>query len=278
MRILLADGDAESLDVTAYALRREGFQVVPCTTGEEALRRWREARPQLLLLDAGLPGLPGGGLEVCRRVRQEDDTPVVVLSDQTDDEHVVQAFRVGADDVVAVPFSPRQLVVRLHAVWRRRGPSDTPEPQRVVRAGELALDADAHEVHVGERQVRLTPTEFRLLYILAMNAGRVVAAPRLVEYAWGYDETDVALLKTHVCHLRRKLGLVRGGPGDIQSVAGVGYRLDMPARGGAHAVTEGPPVPTMSQVGPPQEQVAGVGVAAVHAPAGAATARELVAA
>jgi DNA-binding response OmpR family regulator len=228
MRILLADGDAETLDVTAYALRREGFQVVPCTTADEALRRWREVRPQLLLLDAALPGFPAGGLgglEVCRRVRQEDDTPVVVLSERADDEHVVQAFRVGADDVIFKPFSPRQLIVRLQAVCRRRGPAETVEPQRVVRAGALALDADTHEAHVGERTVRLTPTEFRLLYILAVNAGRVVAAPRLVEYAWGYDESDVALLKTHVCHLRRKLGLVRGGPGDIQSVARVGYRL-----------------------------------------------------
>jgi DNA-binding response OmpR family regulator len=100
-----------------------------------------------------------------------------------------------------------------------------PEPQRELRVGALLLDVDSHEVHRRGLSVRLTPTEFRLLYILAVNAGRVVSGPRLVEYAWGYDETDVMLLKTHICHIRRKLKLPRGVPGDITAVPGVGYRL-----------------------------------------------------
>ena len=223
MKILLADGDIDSLDVTTYALRREGFQVLTATTGADALRRWEAERPHLLLVDAGLPQV--SGLELCRRVRQAEDTPVIVLSERSDDDHVVQAFRLGADDFVAKPFSARQLVVRVRAVWRRRGPSDLPEPQRELRAGGLVLDVDSHEVRRGDHTVRLTPTEFRLLYILAMNLGRVVSGPRLVEYAWGYDESDVLLLKTHVCHIRRKLRLPRGCPGDIMAVPGVGYRL-----------------------------------------------------
>jgi DNA-binding response OmpR family regulator len=196
---------------------------VPDTNGDEVLRRWQSDRPQLLLLDAGLQGT--NGVEVCRRIRQTDDTPVILLSDRTDDDFVVQGFRSGADDFVPKPFSPRQLVMRIRAVWRRRGPSDMPEPQRQLQAGPLLLDVDSHEVNHHDRTVRLTPTEFRLLYILAMNAGRVVSGPRLVEYAWGYDETDVALLKTHICHIRSKLQLPRGRAGDIVSVPGVGYRL-----------------------------------------------------
>jgi DNA-binding response OmpR family regulator len=223
MRILLADGDIDSLDVTTYALRREGFQVLTAATGSEALRRWETERPHLLLLDTALPQI--SGLELCRRVRQAEDTPVILLSERSDDDHVVQAFRLGADDFVAKPFSARQLIVRVRAVWRRRGPSDLPEPQRELHAGDLVLDVDAHEVQRGDLTVRLTPTEFRLLYILAMNVGRVVSGPRLVEYAWGYDESDVLLLKTHVCHIRRKLRLPRGRPGDIMAVPGVGYRL-----------------------------------------------------
>jgi DNA-binding response OmpR family regulator len=223
MRILLADGDTDSLDVTTYALRREGFQVLAASTGADALRRWQSERPHLLLLDAALPQITG--FELCRRIRQTEDTPVILMSERSDDDHVVQAFRLGADDFVAKPFSARQLVVRLRAVWRRRGPSDLPEPQRELRAGGLVLDVDSHEVHRDGTTTRLTPTEFRLLYILAMNLGRVVSGPRLVEYAWGYDESDVLLLKTHVCHIRRKLRLPRGLPGDIMAVPGVGYRL-----------------------------------------------------
>jgi DNA-binding response OmpR family regulator len=243
MRILIADSDIDSLDVTAYALRREGFQVVTATTGGDALLRWQSDRPHLMLVDAALP--QGGGFEVCRRVRLKDDTPVIVLSERSDDEQVIQAFRLGADDFVPKPFSPRQLVVRIKALWRRRGPSDVPEPQRELRAGALLLDVDSHEVHRHEHSVRLTPTEFRLLYILAVNAGRVVSGPRLVEYAWGYDETDVMLLKTHICHIRRKLKLPRGVPGDISAVPGVGYRLTLELHADEGQMGNVPSLPAM---------------------------------
>ena len=225
MRILVADGDVDSLDMTTYALRREGFQVSTSTTAADALVRWQTDRPNLMLLDAALP--QGGGLEVCRRVRLADETPVIVLSERADDEQVIQAFRLGADDFVPRPFSARQLVARINALWRRRGTGDAPEPQREVRAGSLLLDVDSHEVQRHGHTTRLTPTEFRLLYILAINAGRVVSGARLVEYGWGYDESDVLLLKSHICHIRRKLRLTRGVPGDISAVPGVGYRLTL---------------------------------------------------
>lgn len=223
MKILLADSDVDTLDVTTYALRREGFGVITATTGPDALRLWQTEQPHLLLLAAGLSQI--SGMEVCHRVRQKEDTPVVLLSERSDDDHVVQAFRLGADDFVPKPFSPRQLVMRIRALWRRRGPSTVPEPQRELRAGSLQLDIDAHEVRRDDQIIHLTPTEFRLLHILALNAGRVVSSARLVEFAWGYDESDVLLLKTHICHIRSKLGLSRGCLGDIVSIPGVGYRL-----------------------------------------------------
>jgi DNA-binding response OmpR family regulator len=227
MRILLADRDSDSLDVTAYALRREGFQVVTATTGADALRRWETDHPQVILLEAGLHGPTG--FEVCRVVREKGDTPVIFLSDRADDDHVVHGFRVGADDYVSKPFSPRQLVMRIHAVWRRRSAvgGGASEPERDLTVGSLTLDVNSHEVRRLNRVVRLTPTEFRLLHIMALNAGRVVTSGRLVEYAWGYDETDAVLLKTHICHIRRKLRLPRGLPGDIASVPRVGYRLTL---------------------------------------------------
>jgi DNA-binding response OmpR family regulator len=223
MKILLVDDDRELLDVTAYALRREGFNVVTATDGTQALKRWRQDRPELVVMDVGLPGV--SGLDVCHRIRASGQTPVILLTGLTSDENVVQGFRVGADDYVTKPFSPRQLAVRIRAVHRRAVQAGAPEPKRELQVGTLLLDGDGHEVTEGDRTVRLTRTEFRLLYVLAVNAGRVVAGARLVEYVWGYDGSSVSLLKTHISHLRGKLGLGVSGEGSIACVPGVGYRL-----------------------------------------------------
>jgi DNA-binding response OmpR family regulator len=220
VKILLVDDDTDMLDVTAYALRREGFNIILATDGTQALRKWETDQPNLVVLDVGLPRL--SGFEVCRKIRQTSSTPVILLTGLTDDEHVVQGFRLGADDYVTKPFSPRQLAMRIRAVWRRGAQPGEPEPMRELRVGDLTLDVEAHEVRYHSGVARLTPIEFRLLYMLAINAGRVVSGSRLVEYAWGYDGSDVSLLKTHICHIRRKLNM---GRGEITSVPGVGYRL-----------------------------------------------------
>src|SRR5688572_4391538 len=226
MKILLVEDDVNLLDVTAYALRREGFNVIAATDGAAALRRWEADRPNLVVLDVGLPQV--SGLDVCRRIRQSAATPVILLTGLSDEESVLRGFRVGADDYVTKPFSPSQLAMRIRAVWRRGARTGDLEPVGEVRVGDLALDVEAHEVRRAgsqEKPVRLTPIEFRLLYLLANNAGRVVSAARLVEYAWGYDASDASLLKTHICHIRKKLRVSRGEPGDIGAVPGVGYRL-----------------------------------------------------
>jgi DNA-binding response OmpR family regulator len=220
MKILLVDDDTDLLDVTAYALRREGFTILVATDGQQALRRWEAERPHLVILDVGLPKL--SGFDVCRRIRQTSTTPVILLTGLSDDEHVVQGFRLGADDYVTKPFSPRQLAMRIRAVWRRGLQPGEPEPVRQLDLGDLVLDVEAHEVRCGPGVARLTPIEFRLLYMLALNSGRVVSSARLVEYAWGYDGSDTSLLKTHMTHIRKKLGLTAG---DLSAVPGVGYRL-----------------------------------------------------
>ena len=234
MKILLVDDDSDLLDVTAYALRREGLNVIVATDGQQALRRCEGERPDLVVLDVGLPRTDG--FEVCRRIRQGSSTPVILLTGLSADEHVVRGFRAGADDYVTKPFSPRQLAARIRAIIGRQSRSAQggtylagPEPARELRIGDLIIDADSHEVHWRGRHVQLTRTEFRLLHLLAMNAGRVVSGSRLVEYAWGYDEDDTSLLKTHVSHIRTKLGLERSGTARIASVARVGYKLVLPA-------------------------------------------------
>jgi len=222
MKILLVDDDDDLLDVTAYALRREGFNVIVANDGAQAIRRWEQDRPDLVILDVNMPHF--SGFEVCRRIRQADTTPVILLTALNQEEQIVQGFQAGADDYVTKPFSPRQLAMRIRAIWRRVANGE-PEPVRELCVGPLVLDAESHDVRLDNHPIQLTPIEFRLLYILAANNGRVVSTSRLVDYAWGYDGGDVSLLKTHVSHLRKKLDLPQEAIGEIRAIPRVGYRL-----------------------------------------------------
>lgn len=223
VRILLVEDDQDLVDVTAYALRREGFDVSIALNADQALRSWQDNHPELIVLDIGLPDR--SGFDVCREIRKTDTIPVVFLSALGSEEDIVQGFQCGADDYVTKPFSPRQLAWRIRAVGRRAAQHDVAPRQRIVRAADLYLDLETHEVRRGDRQVHLTPIEFRLLYLLASNPGRVMSANRLIEFAWGYDQGDGALLKTHLSHIRKKLTLPRSGAGSISAIVGVGYRF-----------------------------------------------------
>ncbi len=223
MKILLVDDDLDMLDITSYALRREGFNVIVATNGLEAIQRWTEDQPNVVVLDAKLPRMTG--FEVCRRIRQTSTTPIIMLTALHDEEHIVSAFRMGADDYVTKPFSPRQLALRIRAVARRSGRDSGIETMRKLNVAGMTFDPEAHEVQVHDQVVRLTPIEFRLIYILASNPGRVISMERLVEYAWGYDRGDTSLLKSHISHIRKKLKLQRNQQGDISTLPGVGYRL-----------------------------------------------------
>ncbi len=223
MKVLLVDDDPDLLDVTSYALRRDGFNVIVAGDGAHALRRWTADNPDIVVLDVGLPQVTG--FEVCHQIREKSSTPVILLTALSDEENIIQGFRLGADDYVTKPFSPKQLAMRIQAVTRRGAGSAESEPTRQLPVGNLVLDVESHEVYQGDERIQLTPIEFRLLYLLANNVGRVVASSRLVDYAWGYHGGDASLLKTHISHLRTKLGLASTGPNSISVVPSVGYRL-----------------------------------------------------
>jgi DNA-binding response OmpR family regulator len=235
VKILVADDDADLLDVTTYALRREGYNIVTATDGQQAVDRCAVERPDLILLDVGLPRM--NGFDVCRRIRETTATPIIMLTARNDDENVVQGFLTGADDYVTKPFSHRQLAARIRAVLNRTAGGLTPEPEGDLVVGNLRLNLHSHEVTVkGQSPVRLTPLEFRVLYILAINEGRVVSSSRLVEYAWGYDGGEASLVKTHISHVRQKLGIDKERPdrdqvGEvrIRTVPWVGYSLTVVA-------------------------------------------------
>lgn len=223
MKVLIVDDDADLLDLTGYALRREGFTVVQAVDGEQAMQRWEREEPDLVLLDANMPKL--NGFEVCRRIRQTSTTPVIMLTARDDEEDILQGLELGADDYVTKPFSAKQLIARIKAVIRRCQGDPYRQPVSELKAGDLVLDLQSHEARKAGVIVQLTPLEFRLLYMLAMNEGRVIPYDRLVEYAWGYDGGDSSLLKTHMSHIRSKLGLTGNGPGSIRAIPGVGYSL-----------------------------------------------------
>ena len=229
MRLLLVDDDLDFCDLMTYALRREGYLVTTAADGREALLRWQEGKPDIVLLDGNLPHVDG--FEVCERIRRESRTPVIMLTARGQEADIVRGLQVGADDYVTKPFSPKQLTARMQAVLRRYH-SSARQPSSEIRVGNLVLDVQSHTARLGpddeddENVVSLTRTEFRLLQLLAINEGRVVPYARLIEYACGYsDDPSAALLRTHISHIRRKLGLPAGGPGAIQSVVGVGYTL-----------------------------------------------------
>ena len=228
MKVLVADDDTDLVDLMDYALRREGYEVLTAVDGQQALARWQSERPDIVLLDGSMPKVDG--FEVCRQIRHEGKTPVIMLTARRAEDDVIRGLQVGADDYVTKPFSAKQLIARMGAVLRRSQESTYSQVSGQLSIGDLALDRESHQVTKNNRPVQLTRLEFRILYMLAQNVGRVMPYSRLVEYGWGYyDETTSNLLKTHVSHIRMKLGLRVGGSSAIRAVLGVGYSFTSPA-------------------------------------------------
>ena len=223
MRALVVEDDVDLLDVLTYALRREGYEVTGAGDGLQALDRVREDLPDIVVLDLRLPRL--SGFEVCRRIRHLSEVPIIMVSARSDEHDILRGLQLGADDYMIKPFSLKQLAARMETVLRRCRSDRYRRAVSEVRAGDLVLLLQSHEVTRGGIPVQLTPLEFRILYMLAMNEGQVIPYARLVDYAWGYEGGDASLLKTHICHIRQKLLLPAEGEGSIRSLPTVGYSL-----------------------------------------------------
>ena len=196
MKVLIADDDADLLDLMAYALRREGYTVLAAINGQQALQRYEAENPDILLLDVTMPKL--NGFEVCRRIRRETATPIIMLTARDEEEDVLRGLQLGADDYVVKPFSAKQLIARMKTVLRRCRTDGYQEPVSQLQAGDLVLDLQSYQATKGGKLVQLTPLEFRIVYMLAMNEGRVIPYSRLVEYAWGYVERQLDLPQTKI--------------------------------------------------------------------------------
>ena len=219
--ILLVEDDASVREAVALALEGDGHRVETAVSGEEALSRWRQSRPDLVLLDVMLPGTDG--FEVCRQIRRDDQVPIVMLTARSDPIDVVVGLESGADDYVTKPFETRVLLARVKAVLRRQAR----EPQaRAVRVGDLVVDAAAMTVTKGGVEVHVTPTEFRLLHELVRRPGQVFTRALLLQQVWDYDYLgDSRLVDVCVQRLRAKVEDDPARPRLIQTVRGVGYKL-----------------------------------------------------
>jgi two-component system KDP operon response regulator KdpE len=218
--VLVVDDDRELRGVLRVALQGRGYDVVEAASGSQALARFREALPQLMIVDLGLPDIDG--VDVTWRVRRERELPIIVLSARTEEAQQVRALDAGATDYVTKPFREAELMARVRAALRHApGARD----QRELRVGDLLIDVHQRRVFVAGTEVELTPTEFKLLYALACDAGRVVTHRRLLAEVWGAGCLDVQYLRVYMRQLRSKLEEEAARPKRIITVLGVGYRF-----------------------------------------------------
>lgn len=217
--ILVVDDERHIVQLVRLYLQNEGYTVEVAYSGEEALEKARKARPALVVLDLMMPGVDGW--EVCRQLRRESDIPIIILTARGDDVDKIVGLELGADDYVAKPFNPRELVARVKAVLRRYRPGAV--EASLIEVGDLRIDAARREVSVADRSVSLRAREFDLLLAFARNPEIVMPRDRLLSEVWGYDYLgDSRTIDVHVTWLREKLA---GSTARIKTVWGVGYKL-----------------------------------------------------
>jgi DNA-binding response OmpR family regulator len=222
MKILVADDDPDLLDLVAYALGQTGYLVVKAADGTAALAAFVAESPDMVLLDINMPGMTG--FDVCSAIRSRSTVPVMMLTARGEEQDLVRALDLGADDYLTKPFSPRTLLARVKALLRRARLERSAEP---MSAGRVRLDADDSTVRIGSGQpIALTKLEFRLMQALLAQAGRAVHSDRLLILVWGHRGAgDRQLLKQLVHRLRHKIEANPGVPQLLQTAAVSGYKL-----------------------------------------------------
>lgn len=227
-KILIVDDEKKMVLLLKTCLEQEGYDTVEAYDGEEALERWRESSPDLVVLDIMMPRMDG--FEFCRQVREKDETPIIILSARTEELDKLSGLGLGADDYMTKPFSMRELVARVRSVLRRHELRDAgapvEAPERPIVQGPLKVDRTEYRVEMDGKEVALTPTEFEVLAALASNPERVFSRQVLIEMTLGesfegYERT----VDAHIGNIRKKLAKAAGDWSMIETVYGVGYRF-----------------------------------------------------
>lgn len=223
-RIVVVEDDKKTAELLRLYLERDGFKVVIAHDGRDGLDLIRRTRPDLVVLDLMLPRVDG--LDICRIVRRELETPILMLSARSTEEDVLLGLDLGADDYMTKPFSPRMVVARVRTILRRVGALSVSTSRPVWRFGELEVDPVAHEARVQGRSLNLTPKEFKLLETMAREPGRAFRRMELVERVFGFDYEGLErTVDAHIVNLRRKLNLDNDDTDYIETVYGVGYKF-----------------------------------------------------
>jgi phosphate regulon transcriptional regulator PhoB len=222
-KVLVVDDEESVRELIELYLTKEGFDVILAKDGREALRLNGEHHPDLIVLDLMLPGLDGW--EVCKQIRSASRVPIIMLTARSEEVDRVVGLELGADDYVVKPFSPREMVARVKAVLRRG--TAGPEEQETLTFPGLRIDRTQHRLEVDRDEVHLTPTEFRLLWCLASQPGRVFSRAELLDKIWGYDsESDARTIDVHIKRLRQKTRAAEKRSFAITTVWGLGYKFE----------------------------------------------------
>jgi phosphate regulon transcriptional regulator PhoB len=226
-RILVVDDEKDIVDLISYNLEREGFRSLKAYDGTTALRLAREETPDLVILDLMLPGIQG--IEVCRLIRENNSTkdlPIIMLTAKGDEVDRILGLEMGADDYVTKPFSVKELMARVRSVLRRAVLSHEKEKDESFSYGGLCINYGTHSVTVEDKQIDLSPTEFRLLKFLSQHPGRVYTRDQLLDYVWGDDAfVEPRTVDVHVRRLRAKIEDDPSQPRYILTERGFGYRF-----------------------------------------------------
>ncbi len=229
MKVLVADDDRELVELLDYALKRDGHRVITAFDGMTALQLIQMEKPDLVLLDVNMP--KQNGIDVLRDLRRRSKVPVLMLTVRTDEDSVVSALELGADDYVYKPFRPRELRARVRALLRRHNgaPASQASTEKLV-IGDICLDPQQRQVWVRGDSIKLTPTEFSLLHFLMLNRDGVLRPSSIVANVWGYDadETD-DVVRVFISRLRRKIEIDPSNPRSIVNVPGFGYKFQSEA-------------------------------------------------
>jgi len=223
--LLLVDDDSLLRRSLAFSLEKAGYHTSTAASAEDAMALARNAPPDLVLLDIGLPGMDG--LEALRHYREEWNCPVVFLTARRRELEQVLGLELGADDYVTKPFDLDVLLARIRVILRRTAPRETPHQALPIAVGDLRVDPPAHTVTVAGQPVELSPREFDMLYVLALEAGRIVSADDLLTRVWGAEYAgEPQVVYVHIRRLREKLEKDPNVPERIVTVRGVGYKLE----------------------------------------------------
>jgi len=227
--VLVVEDEASIASFVSLYLKNAGYEVRTAANGTEALASAEREKPSLIVLDLMLPDIDG--IEICRRIRQKSDVPILMLTARDEDVDKIIGLEVGADDYLTKPFNPRELVARVKSILRRATPERKERESEVIQHGDLVVDAGRREVKVSGEEIQLAPKEFDLLWELLDHRGLVLTRDQLLERVWGYTFAgDTRTVDVHVRQLRRKLG--EASP--IVTVWGVGYKVS-PARDAVNA-------------------------------------------